>query len=197
MLLRPNVGQRQGATKTTTDGWGLWSNDIQRAAMERAGSCHKRQLYVCKSSVTYSVTGRSPTQIAPSLRHSHRNASAICCVQSSKHRGEPGNPHSLHRLKPASTSRVPEEGTTRGGPGSSATSPDHMKHGSCRDTLALPGASKQSTVCKPQAEPQAQCCFPKLSSRISKSQTYPLPCITVKISGYNRLETSFPNRIYY
>lgn len=68
---------------------------------------------LCLQELSHLVTGRSPTQIAPSLRHSHRNASAICCVQSSKHRGETGNPHSLHRLKPASTSRVPEEGTTR------------------------------------------------------------------------------------
>lgn len=48
---------------------------VSGAAMERAGSCYRRQLYVSKSS----VTGRSPTQIAPLLRHSHRNASAIHC----------------------------------------------------------------------------------------------------------------------
>lgn len=86
-----------------------------------------RQLYVSKSSVTYSVTGRSPTQIAPSLRHSHRNASAIRCScpeqQARLRRGELGNPRSLHRLKPVSSTGVAEERTKRGAPSSSTTSP--------------------------------------------------------------------------
>lgn len=54
------------------------------------------QRYVSKSSVTYSATGRSPTQIAPSLRHSHRNASAMHCLhpelKARLGREESGNP---------------------------------------------------------------------------------------------------------
>lgn len=162
------AGGKGPPKQVTTHGWGLWSNDIQCAAMERAGSCHKRQLYVCKSSVTYSVTGRSPTQIAPLLRHSHRNASAICCPcpeQEGKRRTRefPFPVQTCLQLQSA------RGGNHKVGSSSSVTSADHMKHGSCRDTLALPGASRHSTVCKLQAEPQAQCCFPKLSSQIPKS----------------------------
>lgn len=120
MLPENKCGSESGAHKSKQlhkDGQrGLWSSNVQD--MERAGSCGKRQLYVSQSSVTYSSTGRSPTQIAPSLRHGHRNASAIHCScpeqQARLQRGEPGNPHSLHRLKPVSSPRVPEERTKRG-----------------------------------------------------------------------------------
>lgn len=82
---------------------------------KRTGFCCERQLCVSNSSVTYSVAGRSPTQIAPSLRHSLRNASAIRCScpeqQTWPRRGEAGNPRSLHRLKPASSTGSPEERT--------------------------------------------------------------------------------------
>lgn len=67
--------------------------------MERARSCSRRQLYVSKNS----VTGRSPTQIAPSLRHSHRNASA---ANTAVKRGTRESPLPA----PASQRRQPKEG---------------------------------------------------------------------------------------
>lgn len=86
-----------------------------------------REPYASNSSVTYSATGRSPTQIAPALRHGHRNAAAIrrsCPEQQARlGRGEPGNPRALHRLTPVSSTAVPEERTQRGAPSSAATSP--------------------------------------------------------------------------
>lgn len=125
---RPNVGQSQGATKISNH-TRLGSDDIQRADAERVRSCCERQLCVSKSSATYSVAGRSPTQIAPSLRHSHRNASAIRCSRPERRarlrRGEPGNPCSLHRLQPVPSTGVKqaEERTKRGAPRSFAMSP--------------------------------------------------------------------------
>jgi len=119
----PESGDHQNKQLHKDGQQGLWSSNSQSAGMERAGSRCKRQPHVSKSS----VTGRSPTQIAPSLRHSRRNASAIRCSRPERQawlgRSEPGNPRSLHRLKPVSSTGAAEETTETGAPSSSAMSP--------------------------------------------------------------------------
>lgn len=110
-----------GAAKTSS--YARMGSRVSEAAMERAGSCYTRQLYVSKSS----VTGRSPKQIAPLLRHSRRNASAIQC-SCPEQRVQQAQRRTRESLFPAQTKtclqhQIPRGEDQDGGTKTSATSP--------------------------------------------------------------------------
>lgn len=157
---RPNVDQsHQNKQLPSNKVSGATTSNVQ--IWKRAGFCCERQLCVSKSSVTRSGAGRSPTLIAPALRHSLRNASAIRCScpeqRARPRRGEAGNPRSLHRLKPASTAS-PEERT---GPrdGRQAALPCHRVLLVKCSTPLLPrsflcfSARRGSSICRERVSP--------------------------------------------